>query len=209
MTTFAGSLPWYPRPAKRGPLSLLASALGRALSPRLEAVEASEPERLRRRDPHTWRLVFEREMPAIYRYAAARLGAGPEAEDATSQVFAEAWEHASSFEDRGLPARAWFFGIARNVVNTHRRRWLQRPPALELVESDLSGVDPALGSDRLDLVRAIGELEGAWAEVITLRFVHGLSLQETADVMRLSVDAVKGKQARALAELRRRLDLVE
>jgi DNA-directed RNA polymerase specialized sigma24 family protein len=132
-----------------------------------------------------------------YRYAAARLGPVVEAEDAASQVFAEAWEHAATLEERGLPVRAWLFGIARNVVNGHRRRWLQRPPALALEDHDAGVSDPALESDRIDLARAIGEPDGGWAEVVTLRFGHGRSLQETAGVLGLSLDAAKGRQARA------------
>jgi RNA polymerase sigma-70 factor (ECF subfamily) len=160
---------------------------------------------LRERDPDAWRDVFEQAHAAIYRYAAGRLGPGAEAEDATSQVFAEAWEHAASFDDHGLPVRAWLFGIARNVVNGHRRRLVQRPPALSLEDHDKPGHDPGLDAGRLDLARAISRLEGSWAEVVTLRFVHGLSLQETANAMGLTLDAVKGKQARALAQLRKYL----
>jgi len=157
---------------------------------------------LRQRDPDAWRATFEVEHPAIYRYVAGRLGGGAEAEDVTSQVFAEAWEHASTFDDHGLPVRAWLFGIARNVVNNHRRRLLKRPPALTLEAYDGRSDDPALDAERLDLVKAISKLDASWADVIVFRFVHGLSLHETAAALGLSVDAVKGKQARALAQLR-------
>ena len=54
----------------------------------------------------------------------------------------------------------------------------------------------------MDLARAIARLDPAHSEVITLRFVHGLSLQETASALDVTVDAIKGRQARALAALR-------
>ena len=69
----------------------------------------------------------------------------------------------------------------------------------------VAGGDPALDAGRMDLYRVIAALEPSWAEVVTLRFVHGLSLVETAEALGMSLDAVKGKQARALAEMRRRL----
>ncbi|MGE3074632.1 MAG: RNA polymerase sigma factor [Dehalococcoidia bacterium] len=162
---------------------------------------------LKGRDPDAWRELFEREHGAIYRYAASRLGDGHEAEDTTSQVFAHAWESAHLFEDRGLPVRAWLFGIARNVVNGHRRAWQRKAPALRLEDFDVPRHDPGLNDERIDLARAIAGLEAGWAEVITLRFIHGLSVQETGDVLGISIDAVKGKQARALAELRKKLHL--
>jgi RNA polymerase sigma-70 factor (ECF subfamily) len=168
----------------------------------------SDPGQIRRlkgRDPQAWEAFFSAEMPVIYRYMLSRLGEPSEAEDAASEVFEEAWDHAPKLEDHGLPARAWLFGIARHVVGTRRRRFLRRPSMLALDALDGSTGDPALSPELLDLARAIATLDSNHAEVITLRFVHGLSLQETASTLETSIDAVKGRQARALVELRRQL----
>jgi RNA polymerase sigma-70 factor (ECF subfamily) len=161
---------------------------------------------LRQRDPRAWRDFFLRETPAIFRYVRARLDSAEDAEDLTSQVFEEAWRHIETLQDRGLPPRAWLYGIARNVVGTHRRRLFQRPPILAIEAFDGTGGDPAGTPETLDMVRAITSLKRSQAEIIALRFVHGLSLQETAMALGTSVDGVKGRQARALAELRDRLD---
>lgn len=157
---------------------------------------------LRNRDEDAWRGLFEREMGAIYRYARGRLGDGSRAEDATAEVFEQAWQNADSLVDRGLPPRAWLFGIARNVVGTHWRRWFRQPPQLSLDAFAGPASDGAIDHDSMDLARAIARLEPAHSEVITLRFVHGLSLQETAATLDVTVDAIKGRQARALAALR-------
>ena len=160
---------------------------------------------IRERDPDAWHDLFDREMPAIYRYALSRLGDAARAEDAAGEVFEQAFRNAESFHDRGLPPRAWLFGIARHVVGSHRRAWFRRPPQLAIEVFDGGGEDHGLSPDRLDLARAIAELEPAHCEVISLRFIHGLSLQEAAEVIGASTDAVKGRQARALAALRERL----
>lgn len=164
------------------------------------------PGALRDRDPGAWRALFEAEMPAIFRYARLRLGDPDRAEDATAEVFERAWRSADSFEDRGLPARAWLFGIARNVVGSHRRWLLRQPPHMTLEAFDAPGTDRALSPERLDLAEAIASLEPAHGEVITLRFIHDLSLEQTAATLDITVDAVKGRQARALAALRDRLE---
>ncbi len=194
---------WWPFVA--GLQSLAAVVRSAVAEPRLQVLPSSEVDALRRRDPDAWHDFFVREMPAIYRYAVSRLGNGGEAEDVASQVFEEAWEHASALKDHGLPARAWLFGIARNVVNTHRRRWIRRPPAVALEGFDGGGTDPGLDAELLDLARSIAMLDRNHAEVISLRFIHGLSLLETAEVLETSVDGVKGRQARALTELRKRM----
>jgi RNA polymerase sigma factor (sigma-70 family) len=55
------------------------------------------------------------------------------------------------------------------------------------------------------LAEALAALEVSQAEVLSLRFVHGLSLAEVASVIGVSVDGVKGRQKRGLEALRARL----
>jgi len=161
---------------------------------------------LRDREPDAWRALFAQEAPAIFRYVRGRIGSAEDAEDLTSQVFEEAWRHIGTLRDQGLPPRAWLFGIARNLVGTHRRKLFRRPPILAIEAFDGSGGDPASSPEALDLVRAIHSLRSAHAEVIALRFVHDLSIEETAAALGITVDSVKGKQARALATLRKQMD---
>ena len=170
----------------------------------LESADSPGPavHALKDRDPAAWQMFFEREMPGIFRYARGRLGDSARAEDATAEVFESAWRSAEAFQDRGLPARAWLYGIARNVVANHRRWLFRQPPQLTLEAFDAARDEPGLSPDRIDLVRAIAELEPAHAEVITLRFIHDLSLEETAATLGITTDAVKGRQARALQALR-------
>lgn len=159
---------------------------------------------LRDRDHESWNSLFDQEAPAIYRYALSRLGDAGRAEEATSDVFEAAWKNAESFSDRGLPPRAWLFGIARHVVASSQRSWLRRAPEIS-IEAYVEDGKAESHDDRLDLVRAIGGLSKGHAEVITLRFVQGLTLAETAQVLGLTADAVKGRQLRALEALRERL----
>lgn len=207
MMAGATALPWGHSPAlpRIGRWLAALASFPERNGRELRVVPHSEGDLLRRRDPEAWAAFFEREMPSIYRYAMSRLGQASEAEDAASQVFEEAWDHAASFADQGLPARAWLFGIARNVVNTHRRKWLRRPPIVALEGFDGGESDPSLNPELFDLARGISLLDRSHAEVISLRFMHGLSLQETAAIVGTSIDGVKGRQARALAELRKHL----
>jgi len=185
---------------------LLLAAAGRPVA--FDAIDNEvEIARLRRKDDSSWSELFAREMPAIYRYALARLGDATDAEDAASQVFEEAWKSAGSLEDHGLPARAWLFGIARNVVNRRRTLIFRKPPALRLELFDGAHDEAGLSPELADLAAAVRALPANQAEVVALRFIHGLSLEETAAVLKTSIDGVKGRQARALARLRESLEV--
>lgn len=166
-----------------------------------EAVDGTGHRALRDRDHESWNSLFDQESPAIYRYALTRLGDAGRAEEATSDVFEAAWKSAESFSDRGLPARAWLFGIARHVVANHRRSWLRKAPEISL-DAYVEHGEAESHDDRLDLVRAIARLTPGYAEVVTLRFLQGLTLAETAQVLGTTANAVKGRQLRALEALR-------
>jgi RNA polymerase sigma-70 factor (ECF subfamily) len=161
---------------------------------------------LRRGDPDAWRHLFEDESPALYRYAFSRLGSREDAEDVTNQVFAEAWRAIGRFRDEGLPLRAWLFGIARRVAPRHRARFMARSPQISLDALQVEGSADAVSPEHLALAEALAGLEPSQAEVLSLRFIHGLSLAEVAAVVCSSIDGVKGRQKRGLEALRHRLE---
>ena len=159
---------------------------------------------LRDRDGAAWRSLFDKELDAIYRYVASRIGSA-DAEDVAAAVFEEAWKSAATLEDRGRPPRAWLFGIARNVVSRHRRRWFRRPQPLSIEAVEQMADGGAERTAALDLAEAITLIPADQAEVVTLRFLHGLSAPEVAAVLGISEDAVRGRQKRAFNSLRERL----
>lgn len=204
-TAYFPGAPARPRGAWREWLRVLLAAIGasgQVARSETSARGESQIEMLRRKDKEAWGSFFASEMPAIYRYALSRLGGSNEAEDVASHVFEAAWENAHTLQDRGLPPRAWLFGIARHVVASHQRSWLRRPPILALDSFDRAEPDPGLDPELMDLAHSIAKLERSYAEVISLRFINCLSLQETASVLGVTVDAVKARQARALVRLR-------
>jgi RNA polymerase sigma-70 factor (ECF subfamily) len=162
-------------------------------------------ESLRRGDHESWRLLFDEESATIYRYAFSRLGSPDDAEDVTNQVFEEAWKGIARYREEGLPLRAWLFGIARNLAAGHRRRFMNRNAQVSVDGLQIEGQPEAVQAEMIDLVDAIASLEPSQAETITLRYIHGLSLAETAAVLGTTVDGVKGRQQRALAALKQRL----
>ena len=74
---------------------------------------------LRRRDPLD---DLEPLIQRVYSYAAYRLGAGPDAEDATSETLERALRYRRSYDSKAGSAQAWLLGIARRVVDDHLAR---------------------------------------------------------------------------------------
>jgi RNA polymerase sigma-70 factor, ECF subfamily len=156
--------------------------------------------------------LYEAHQAAIFRYLWLRLGEREMAEDLTGEVFIRMLEALPRYRPSRTPFRAWLYRIARNLAIDHGRRAAHfSPVALEEAPADPDPVgDPALQvDDRLSLkaLRAgLAGLEAAQREVVTLRFLAGLSLRETAAVVNKTEAAVKALQHRGLASLNQMLN---
>ena len=112
--------------------------------------------------------------------------------------------------DGGASAfRSWIYAIARNgLIDAHRAEQGRPPVAGESPAYDheraASAEDVALACIGDPSVLALLDgLTEPQQEVIVLRVISGLSLQETADAVKRPVSAVKRLQARALDQMRR------
>ncbi len=148
--------------------------------------------------------IHDRYYPEIYRYAYNRVGEQASAEDIASEVFLRLLNALHSQHAPQTTLRGWLFGVAAHlVVDLFRRR-----KTVALDESVPDGKAARLAEDALhqsDLRAALHGLTGEQKEVLALRFGEGFSIEETADLMKRSVTAVKALQFRAVESLRREL----
>ena len=156
--------------------------------------------------------LYQRWGPRLLAYLHARLGDGGLAEEVLQDVMLAAWRSAARFRGAGRMV-AWLLAIARNrAINAYHRQvrpeaavetsetfdaeWLERtafgqptPPG----EADPQ--DPALYT-------ALLGLPAVQRETLELIFFHGLSQEETAQVLGVLAGTVKSRLHRAKASLR-------
>ena len=158
--------------------------------------------------------LYDQHRESIFRYLWLRLGDQPLAEDLTADVFMRMLDALPHYQSLGIPFRAWLYRIAHNVLIDHFRKNHNRAPVpLEVLEDHDAGDDPSaavehkLLTERLN--EALSQLDQNQREVVVLRFLMGLSLQETALAMGKSEAAIKSLQHRGLSALRRTFHSVE
>lgn len=134
---------------------------------------------------------------ALHRYLRLELRHECDAHDALQETLTAAWRGLPSLRraDRFWP---WLVGIASHkAADVHRRR--SRPSAPERLDE---GRDDVL----LEAREALASLRAEHREVLLLRFLLGLSEEETATALGVRVGTVKSRSARArkalLEELR-------
>ncbi|MFI7438463.1 sigma-70 family RNA polymerase sigma factor [Nonomuraea indica] len=163
-------------------------------------------------DAEAFGTLYDRYVDLVYRYIYYRVGSHPLAEDLTSETFLRALRRITDFTWQGRDFGAWLVTIARNLVTDHFKsgRYRLEVTTGEVIDVPLEGahipenaVVTAVINDRV--LRAVRELNPEQQECVVLRFLHGLSLAETALVMGKKSGAVKALQFRAVRALGRAL----
>jgi RNA polymerase sigma-70 factor (ECF subfamily) len=153
------------------------------------------------RSEDRFRAVFTTHYPAVFGYAARRLGPD-DAPDAAAEVFAVAWRRLSSMpeEPDTLP---WLYGVARRVVaNAARSR--RRRERLAARAGSLAGPVPeAAGDDALAALDALSEKD---REILLLAAWEGLDPRQMAAVLGCSPNAASVRLHRARRRLERAME---
>lgn len=142
----------------------------------------------------------------ILRYCRYRLPTDQDAEDATQEIFLQAYRALPGWQSRGSGERAWLFSIAHNeVVDRHRARARKPQTALDdaIHLSDQSPSPEQLAVTTGDLDEALsllGQLSDDQRRVMELRLV-GLSGVEIAGILGKPHATVRKLQERALHRL--------
>lgn len=175
--------------------------------------------RLQAGDQAAYAQLVEQHAGQVYRLALRMMGNEADAEDVLQETFLSAFKSIGRFEARSS-LNTWLYRIASNAALMRLRR----------SEPDQVSVDEPVGREDGDLVprqffdfcclpeedflrdearaemqRAIAELPPTLRSVFVLRDIEGLSTEETASALDLSVSAVKSRLMRARLKLRERL----
>ncbi|MBT3389304.1 MAG: sigma-70 family RNA polymerase sigma factor [Chloroflexi bacterium] len=152
-------------------------------------------------------------VDAIYNFLASRTSDPLDAEDLTGEVFLRAWRSLKNYRQKGYPFSAYLFRIARNLLIDHYRQ-SQRQDEDTVEAEDIGSLRGAekspdaiivIKQEHQQLKQYLDNIREDYRDVLVLRFLSGLSPDETAKVMQRSSGAVRVLQHRALAALRKQL----
>lgn len=142
--------------------------------------------------------LVRRYQAAVYRVALRMLGSAADAEDAAQEAFVQAWRGLGRF--RGDSAvSTWLYRIVTNrCLNALAARRPTEPLDFEVPSP---GGDPAGIAEQHERFGAVAgtvaALPGEQRAALVLRDFEGLSYEEIAQVLGVSLAAVKGRVHRA------------
>lgn len=170
-------------------------------------------ERCRQGDDLAWEAFVRQFERRVYSIACGYADHTEEARDLAQDIFVRLYQT----RGRWVAAEVfvpWLVRVARNVCLDQLRRKKARPPAEDIQADEMwdlaSGEEgpeeSLLSRRRRDLVwRALRSLGSLSREVIQLKDIQGLSLEEVAATLGVPVGTVKSRSNRARIELAERI----
>ncbi len=207
--------------ARAGAIEEYTLAIGCAEGEPLSAAERRFLERLRAGEWEAFEQLIAWFQADVYGLLYRLLGDREEARDATQETFLKVYRHIGRFRGE-CELKTWIYRIAINQAANRHRWWRRNGDRLISMEvlkenAEVSGgerlVDPradpeqqaiAREEERL-LMEALGRVKPVFRTALLLRDVEGLSYEEIAATLQVSVGTVKSRIARGREGLRREL----
>lgn len=162
-------------------------------------------------DPHAVEVLFRELQPRLLRFLQSQ--ESRTADDLAAEVWLAVARGISRFEGDWSDFRAWIFAIARRRLADHRRTAVRRRtdvvdvetfehhPADDMPEREV--LHKISGQQAAALITSV--LGGDQAEVVLLRVLGELDVDQVASIMQRSPNWVRVTQHRAMKTLAKRL----
>jgi len=168
-----------------------------------------------RNDSRAFAELYRTYVKRVYAFAYKRSGSTQVAEDVTSTTFERALRGMPTFEWRSGGFASWLFRIAANELTNHYRQQ-GRTSSDRVQRAFRMFVSDAVSGGEFDRVERIGstdvireamtDLNDRYQQVISLRFLSGLSHDDAARAMGMSKPVMAVTLHRAVAALRKAID---
>jgi RNA polymerase sigma-70 factor (ECF subfamily) len=158
-------------------------------------------------DSEAFGQLYDHYQGSVYRFVFYRTRSQTLAEDLTSETFLRALRNMSGFRWQGKDFGAWLMTIARNLCTDHFKAGRTR---LEMTTEDMGAHDDTTegpenavlaGLTNEVLLVGLRQLSDEQRDCLIMRFLQGLSIAETAEVLGRSEGAVKQLQLRGVRNL--------
>lgn len=162
-----------------------------------------------RGDERAFSLIVRAYEAPVFNYVLRMVGDRPLAEDLTQDVFMRVFRGLRGYSSRAR-FTTWLFQVAKNRVVDELRAGERRPRTQMSIEDArrLEAVDaPIETSEAITVLwRAVEELSSDLKEALLLRDIAGLSYNEIADTLDVTLATVKWRIFKAREEVQQALE---
>ena len=165
-------------------------------------------------DPDAFAVLYDKYIKRIYRFVFFKVNNQSEAEDITSEVFLKAWNYIITNDNAEVKSfSGLLYRIARNcIIDLYRRKAGKTDIHIDIEQEQDIGdggkwyADLNKQIDNQKVILAIKKLKQEYQEVVTLKYVDELAIEEIAEITGKGNIAVRVTLHRAIRKLK---ELVE
>ncbi|MBT4850347.1 RNA polymerase sigma factor [Candidatus Parcubacteria bacterium] len=165
--------------------------------------------KLKSGDSDAFAFFYDKYVKNIYRFVLIKVSDKRVAEDITQEVFLKTWQHLVDKRNiKSFPA--FIFRIARNTVIDHYRRSDRQELPLEYAPEEdkdsgtiITDLDKSIDMDVL--LKEIRNLKSEYQEVLLLRYVEDLSIDDVSQIMQKEKNNIRVLTHRALSRLKKNI----
>ncbi len=156
--------------------------------------------------------LVRRHTPGVYSFVRRLIKDTDAAEDVSQETFVKAWRALKQFRS-GSRFTPWLFRIARNSATDYLRK--KKPQLFSSMQFDeqpfeetLRDVSPdaeealIAAEESVMILKDIDTLSQSHQEILMLRYQEGMTFEEAAEALQISVNTAKSRGRRALLALR-------
>ncbi len=168
-------------------------------------------ERCRQGDELAWEAFVRQYQRRIYSLATCYATDPDDARDLAQEIFVRLFRTRRQWAE-GAIFMPWMIRVARNVCLDRVRARKARPPASDVPAEELASLAATSGNPDEDyrvatrrrlFYRALQKLTSISREIILLKEIQGLQLEEIAAMLHIPLGTVKSRSNRARLELAR------
>lgn len=165
-------------------------------------------------DDSVFHRLYEEYHHDVFKFLIYLTRSRDQAEDLVHEVYVRVLRAYAGFEGKSSE-KTWLFSIAKNVAIDHfRKQSVRRKHAFDKFDWETSQLtstgslpdEIAVMNEKMqELLNALEECSGDQKMVIHMRFIHDLTIAESAEILGWTEGKVKTTQHRAIKSLRQKL----
>jgi RNA polymerase sigma-70 factor (ECF subfamily) len=161
--------------------------------------------RIQRHDQEAFTRLLDRHLVGLQKFLLRMTGNAADADEVSQEAFLRIWSHAGRWQADRVKFTTWLYRIARNLaIDRHRKSRETTDEDVTMIVDDSPDVSHAIEADRREQVLrgAVARLPERQRTALVLCHFDGMSNQQAAAVLDVSVDALESLLSRARRSLK-------
>jgi RNA polymerase sigma-70 factor (ECF subfamily) len=161
--------------------------------------------RVQGRDQQAFTRLLDRHLAPLQRFLLRLTGNTADTDEVAQEAFLRIWSHAGRWQSDRVRFTTWLYRIAHNLaIDRHRKRRETTTDDLSMIVDDAPDTAIVIDGERRQrlLRNAVAQLPERQRTALVLCHFDGLSNQDAAAVLEVSVDALESLLSRARRTLK-------